>query len=98
MNIDHVESVVEVFAEAVGLDLLKQIAVGRRDNTHIDLDRCAAADPLDLTLLEHSQQLLLDCQRYLADFVEEDRALVGQLEAALALRDRAGERALFVAE
>ena len=37
-------------------------------------------------------------RRHLADLVEEDRPLVRQLEAALALGDRAGERALLVPE
>ena len=37
-------------------------------------------------------------ERQLADLVEEQRAAVGQLEAALALRDGAGERALLVTE
>ena len=34
----------------------------------------------------------------LADLVEKERAAVGQLEAAFASVDRAGERALLVAE
>ena len=37
-------------------------------------------------------------ERDLADLVEEERAAVGLLEAALAARDGAGERALLVAE
>ena len=37
-------------------------------------------------------------QRHVADLVQEDRALVGHLEAADALSVGAGERALFVAE
>ena len=36
--------------------------------------------------------------RDLADLVEEERAAVGLLEAPLATRDRAGERAALVAE
>jgi hypothetical protein len=37
-------------------------------------------------------------RRHLADLVEEQRAAVGELEAALAARCAAGERALLVAE
>ena len=37
-------------------------------------------------------------QRHVADFVQEERAVVGQLELAVGPLDRAGEGALFVAE
>ena len=60
--------------------------------------RAAAADGLELALLEHAQELDLGLRRQLAHLVEEDRAAVGQLEAADAPLDRAGERALDVAE
>ena len=62
------------------------------------LMRLGAADPLELALLQHAQQLGLERRRDLADLVEEQRAAVGQLEAALAGVDGAGEGALLVAE
>ena len=46
--------------------------------------RPRAADALELALLEHAQQLRLQLERQLADLVEEERAAVGQLEAARA--------------
>jgi hypothetical protein len=57
-----------------------------------------AADALELLLLQHAQQLHLRVERQLAHLVEEERAAVRQLEAADALLQRAGERALLVAE
>ena len=56
------------------------------------------AEPLDLALLQHAQQLHLDVGRDLADLVEEQRAAVGLREAAVVALDRAGEGALLVAE
>ena len=56
------------------------------------------AERLELALLQHAQQLGLQRRRDLADLVEEDRAAVGQREAALLVGRRAGERALVVAE
>ena len=47
-----------------------------------------AADALELALLQHAQQLDLHRQRDLADLVEEQRAAVGLLEAALLARRR----------
>ena len=66
-----------------------------RTSTLIVLD---AAEPHELALLDHAQQLGLGLERDVADLVEEDRALVGELEQALLRVDRAGERALHVAE
>ena len=45
-----------------------------------------AADPAELALLEHAQQLGLEVERQLAELVEEHGAAVGQLERALAGR------------
>ena len=49
-------------------------------------------------LFQHPQQLGLQHQRDFADFVQEQRAFVGQLEDAAFLRAGVGEGALFVAE
>ena len=46
-----------------------------------------------LALLQHAQQLHLHRRRRVADLVEEHRAAVRLLEDALAIGDRAGERA-----
>ena len=58
----------------------------------------AAADRLDLALLQRAQQLDLRRQRQLADLVEEQRAAVGLDELAGVLFGGAGEGALLVAE
>ena len=60
--------------------------------------RPRAAEPLELVLLEHAQDLGLRVGAHVADFVEEQRAAVGLLEAADALLVGAGERALLVSE
>ena len=82
----HVEPVVEVLAEAPGLDLGFEVAVGGGDDAHVDLDGAGAADALQLAFLQHAQQLGLEGGGDLADLVEEQGAAVGLLEAALALR------------
>src|SRR5262249_1106751 len=51
-----------------------------------------------LALLQDPEQLDLRLRGQLADLVEEDRAAVGQLEAALAAGEGAAESALLVAE
>src|SRR5581483_9875325 len=56
------------------------------------------ADPLELPILEHAEQLRLRLEGQLADLVEEERAAVGQLEAADAPRVGPREGALLVPE
>jgi hypothetical protein len=42
-----VEAVEQVLAEPAGFDVGEEVAVGRRDQPDIDLDRALAADRLD---------------------------------------------------
>ena len=95
---DDVEPVVEVLAESALLDLGSKVPVRRGDDPDVDLDGRVRTDALELPLLEDAQELGLGGQRHLTDLVEEDRALVGGLEAALAHGHRPGERPLLVAE
>ena len=74
----------EILAEPALGHLGAELAVGRRDQAHVGVQRHRAADPLELAGLEHAQDLGLDRRRQLADLVEEQRAAVGQLEAARA--------------
>jgi hypothetical protein len=57
-----------------------------------------ATDAADGAGLEHAQQLGLQCQRQLADLVDQQRAAVRGLEQPLLARGRAGVGALFAAE
>src|SRR5680860_1613840 len=95
---DDIEAVKQIFAEPASLYLLRDDLVGGGDHTGINLDRHGTADAFELPFLKDPQQLLLCRKRHLPDLVEQDRALVRHFEATLALVDRAGERALLVAE
>ena len=95
---DDVEPVEQVLAELALLHHLAQVAVGRGDDAHVHAQRAGAAEPLELVLLEHAQDLRLRARAHVADFVEEQRAAVGLLEAADALLVGAGEGALLVTE
>ena len=57
-------------------------AVGRRDDADIDPYVVLAAEPGELAVLEHLQQLGLERRRHLANLVEEHGAVVGELELA----------------
>src|SRR6185503_6536392 len=70
------EPVVEVGTELAVDHRLLEIEVGRGDHADVDLDRLAAGDALEPLVLEHAQDLGLELQRHVADFVEEQRAAV----------------------
>ncbi len=55
-----------------------------------------AADGAELTLLQRPQQLGLEFQRHIADFVEKQGAAAGQLELAGAALGRSGKGAAFM--
>ena len=82
VQVDDVEPVVEVLAEAARLDLLLEVAVGRGDDADVDRLGLGVADAEDDPLLQRAQELHLQRERHLADLVEEQRAAVGRLELA----------------
>ena len=92
------KSVVQVLSERALIRFMGQIAVRGGDDAHVHLDRGGAADPLELLLLQHAQQLGLQVEPHFGDFVEQQRAAVSALESALDPLDGAGKGAFFVAE
>ena len=95
-DLDHLQAVVQVLAEAPLLDLGLEVAMGRRDDANVDLDRRVAADPLEGVLLQDAEDLGLRLRGHVADLVQEEGALVGRLELADPARVGAGARALLV--
>ena len=95
---NDVQAVEQILAEAPGGDLGLDVPMRGGEDAHVDLDCLLAADALELALLQHAQQLELQARRHVADLVEEQRPLVGQLEAPELPLHRARERALLVAE
>ena len=95
---EHVEPVVQVLAQPSLADGHHRIDVGGGNHPHVHFLLGAAAQAAELPLLQHPQQLHLRRRRHLRNLVEEQRAAVGQLEAAQPPFGRAGERAPLVAE
>jgi hypothetical protein len=57
-----------------------QVAVGGRDDAHVDLDVFLPTEAAERAAFEHAEQGGLHSQGQLADLVQEDRAAVRQLE------------------
>ena len=72
--------------------------VGRGDNPHVDLNVAVTAEPGELAILQDMQQLGLQRGRHLADLVQEDGAVVGELELAWLCLQGAAEGAALEPE
>src|SRR4029453_16343098 len=79
---EDVPPVIEVLAEAALIDEADQVLAGRRDQADVHVDPCFPAGGLDLAILQSAEKLELGIERQLADFVEEQRALVSLGELA----------------
>ena len=60
VNRKYIETIVQVLTEISILDRSKQVSIGRRDHTYIDLNRLVASDALEFPFLQHAQQLCLN--------------------------------------
>src|SRR5260370_2008366 len=98
LQLDHVEAIVQIFAEAFFLEQLIEMLIGRGDYSRIDLDCLRAADPFEGPLLQEAQQLGLHHRSQVADFVEQDRATLGRFEPSRLVFDRTGKRTAHVSE
>src|SRR5690348_13415973 len=70
----------------------------RRNHTHIDAMRPATAQALELLLLKHTEQLRLQCQRHISNFVQEQSSSISHFKAANFLGKGPRKRAFFVTE
>src|SRR5207302_6099801 len=69
MQMKNVEPVAEIGAEAALFDERLQIAVGRRNDPHVDVNGRIGADGLESPLLEHTKELGLRRDRDLGNLV-----------------------------
>src|SRR5260221_4100763 len=76
-----IEPVVQVLPERQVGDGPLEITVGGGNHARVDGNRTRAAEALDLTLLQHAQQLDLHVAGQLADLVEEDGRAIGDFES-----------------
>src|SRR5215813_5009765 len=74
------------------------VLVGRRYHPHIDANVMLAAEPRELAVLQHLQQLGLQGKAQIADLVEKHRAVIRELELARLVLNRSGERAALETE
>src|SRR5436190_24188320 len=93
-----VEPIVEVAAISLLIYHLRKVPVCSDYNTHIHSSSAATAEPFELFLLQHSEQLGLQCNRDLAYLVQKERSLVGRFKTSYPLPDSSSESAFLVAK
>ena len=99
MNLVRAQPVIEVFAKAAGSDVVREIAIRRRDQFALESLAGGIAHRMKRAGLDHAQQFHLDGRIQVAQFVEEyGSQLRTGFEPSLAVADRAGERAAAMAE
>ena len=93
-----IDAVVQVFSEGLPFHQLVEMLVRGRDDPHVDFDGLCSPHAREFPFLQHPQQFGLRGRAEIADFVEKQRAAVGQFE----LTDTTGlgvrEGSLFVPE
>src|SRR5207249_8972053 len=95
---DSTQAVEQILTELVFLQSGLKIPVRGRQGPDVHRDLFIAANPLNVFFLEHPQQFDLCAQAQVADFIEEDGAVIGLLKAADAASVRPGERAALMPE
>src|SRR5262245_30513912 len=95
---DRRNSVEEVFTHHAFLDRFARFAVGGADQTEIGLEGFGRSDGAEAAFFQHAQQFRLQFQRHFADLVQHQAPPFRLSDQALAVLNRAGERAFDVAE
>ena len=97
-NREYVQAIKQVQAKTVFVNRFLQVLVSRGNDADINLDRLGTADAVDFALFQHLEQLGLQLQVEIADFIQEQGSAVGHFNLALLGSDGTGKRALLMAE
>src|SRR6267143_6759519 len=98
VNRKNIQAKKEIRSELLLAHHRFQIAVRRGNQTRIGPKRARTSQPLELSLLQHSEQFGLQFEGNFSYFIQENRATVGHFEPPNALRDRSGECTFLVSE
>src|SRR5689334_3862159 len=96
LNIDDVQTVVEVFAEPAFVHETLQINIGGSNDACVNFDGFDTTKPHELFFLDHAQEFRLRLGSNCSNLVEENGALVRNFEQSFLCGDRTGESAADV--
>ncbi|MNT30385.1 hypothetical protein D3C72_1661750 [compost metagenome] len=92
------QSVEQIRAEFLLRHHLWKVGISGAHQTHIDLQRLAAPDTLQLAILDNAQQLFLNQHRRGSEFIKEQRPTVSAFETPWMTFLRTGKGARLMAE
>ena len=93
-----IQPVVKIGAKLALLDHAPQILIRCRDHAHIHLDALVAAQAFEPLFLKNAEELRLEFERHIPDFVEKQRAAIGKLKTPRPWSQSSGESTPFVPE
>ena len=91
-DVEHLQAVEKVFAKVPALHRFLQVAIRRRDHAHVRLERTRRTEPLEFSLLQHTQELRLRRRTHFRHFIEKEYATGSELDLSGLCLLRAGER------
>jgi hypothetical protein len=94
----NVQPIVEIATKFLFLHHLPQILISSCDETHVNLKGAVASQAFELLFLKNAEELWLQFERQISDFIKKQRAAVSRLKSSHRLSDGAGESASFVTE
>ena len=95
---EDVEPIIQIAAKLTVLDHLLQIAVGGGYEPDIHVFNLGTAQPFKLSFLHGAQQLRLNFEGDVANFVQKQCAHVGEFKPSNFLGDRPGECAALMSK
>src|SRR3990172_11638427 len=97
-DIDHLQSIVKVFAKLNSLDKGFDVPVRCRDNHYIDRVRIRISKRPDLSLLDHPEQFCLEGIGQLRDLIQKEGPPMGLKYKTLFVGPGIREGALLISE
>ena len=95
---DAAEAVEKILAKSAVEHFRPKVAIGRRNNSHVDRFSFRRSYTLDFAVLNHAQKLRLHGEGCFANFIQEDSAAIRIFEKAGARFARACEGPAYVAK
>src|SRR6267142_7242401 len=95
-NGKNIQPIPKVFAKQSLLDVVVEISISGRNNSHINFDRARTAQAFEFALLNDAEQLHLYVSRQLANFIQKKCCAMRQFKAANLASISSSERAPFM--
>ena len=98
MHLNHIQAVIQILAKRSLSHHFGKISVRGADDANVDVQDVVASKPLDSAFLQNAQQLGLQSETEISNFVQKQCRLIRGLDAAAPHGESPRERTFFVSE